>query len=554
MTIWNEEVTEKPAACAAGDGQSVFFAGRRYPIGVPVVLWNEPVRRYAMSNLTKPGAWRKDGAALAPCFNFYIHRDVAWDPFAFDETKRPYVGRFVGAGGAGAPYACERRVRYQTTLPGGERRWVFDTVFDETAPTYERTVADIRRKVTQLVIHHDGAWNSRACYQTLLTRPNKATPPKPLNLSVQFMLDHDGTVYQAADMAHCCAHIGPHNGIAIGVEINHPCITNGCEIVRGGVPEKLPPRFQGALYGGDKASQALALELRAWLEARAIAPVAVGDGRLYYPVTVSRPVNDGSKRRVTARGFVFGRIQSGKGTYEGILMDYTPEQHQAIRALCRGVIAATGIRPAIAGLPGDPYAFNFQHEAEETGTANAAKKHHGIVGHVHLTGSTKFDPNCAFRWRDLAADLTGAAVAPAPVPAPAPGVTTARHASVTARVFSALTSKGLADLSASLRATATPVGPDATGGDPAARDDAAAQARAMVETVQTLLLLLHATGYLTREPAAVTGTLDASTLDALEEFARLRKFPYKGLLTGALREELFDAARERELVTAEPAS
>lgn len=66
---------------------------------------------------------------------------------------------------------------------------------------------------TLFVLHWDGCKSSRSCFEVLQQR----------GLSVQFMLDADGTVYQGLDPADgTCWHAGSVNRRAWGVEICNP--------------------------------------------------------------------------------------------------------------------------------------------------------------------------------------------------------------------------------------------------------------------------------------------------------------------------------------------
>lgn len=68
-------------------------------------------------------------------------------------------------------------------------------------------------KPTLFVVHWDAAESSRSCYDILCSR----------KLSVQFMLDTDGTVYQGIDPVNgTCWHAGTVNRWAWGVEICNP--------------------------------------------------------------------------------------------------------------------------------------------------------------------------------------------------------------------------------------------------------------------------------------------------------------------------------------------
>jgi hypothetical protein len=67
--------------------------------------------------------------------------------------------------------------------------------------------------VNLFVLHWDGCTSARQCFHVLLER----------GLSVHLMLDGDGTVYQALDLAEARAwHAGDVNERSIGVEIQNP--------------------------------------------------------------------------------------------------------------------------------------------------------------------------------------------------------------------------------------------------------------------------------------------------------------------------------------------
>ena len=71
----------------------------------------------------------------------------------------------------------------------------------------------LRQAVRMLMLHWDGCLTSRQCYHVLLER----------ELSVQFLLDADGMLYQCADLLAWCYHGGPSvNQWSVGVEICNP--------------------------------------------------------------------------------------------------------------------------------------------------------------------------------------------------------------------------------------------------------------------------------------------------------------------------------------------
>jgi N-acetyl-anhydromuramyl-L-alanine amidase AmpD len=71
-----------------------------------------------------------------------------------------------------------------------------------------------KRDVNLFVLHHDDALSSKSCYDILKRR----------NLSVQFSIDNDGTIYQFTDLNLNAQHAGSVNSTSVGVEIS--CAVN----------------------------------------------------------------------------------------------------------------------------------------------------------------------------------------------------------------------------------------------------------------------------------------------------------------------------------------
>lgn len=70
----------------------------------------------------------------------------------------------------------------------------------------------LRKVVRTVVLHHDGSWSSRDCFRTLLTR----------GLSTHFMVDADGHLYQATDVADEAIHATGVNAASVGIDLNNP--------------------------------------------------------------------------------------------------------------------------------------------------------------------------------------------------------------------------------------------------------------------------------------------------------------------------------------------
>lgn len=68
-----------------------------------------------------------------------------------------------------------------------------------------------KRDVKTLILHHDAALSSKSCFAILEKR----------GLSIHFMVDTDGTIYQALDCNFVAQHASECNSFSIGVEINN---------------------------------------------------------------------------------------------------------------------------------------------------------------------------------------------------------------------------------------------------------------------------------------------------------------------------------------------
>ena len=87
-------------------------------------------------------------------------------------------------------------------------------------PSWRRRKEPSGKGVNLLVLHWDGCHSSRQCFHTLLER----------QLSVHLLLDGDGTVYQALDLAQAAAwHAKGFNERSIGIEIQNPVFAMGSE-------------------------------------------------------------------------------------------------------------------------------------------------------------------------------------------------------------------------------------------------------------------------------------------------------------------------------------
>ncbi|HGY92359.1 MAG TPA: N-acetylmuramoyl-L-alanine amidase [Planctomycetes bacterium] len=153
--------SQPPVPAAGPDGGEepgvVYIAGEARPIAIPVVTFRD--RRG---------------------FDAYLER------CAFDDGLLP---------GRPAP-GCETPRRYRPR-PSQSDGW---------------DPKRLREEVNQFVIHYDVCVTSHRCFEVLQDLRG---------LSVHFMLDVDGTLYQSLDLAERARHAGVANDHSVGIEIAH---------------------------------------------------------------------------------------------------------------------------------------------------------------------------------------------------------------------------------------------------------------------------------------------------------------------------------------------
>ena len=210
-------------------------------------------------------------------------------------------------------------------------------------------LAVLQRSVDQFVLHYDGSGLSRMCFAVLQQR----------ELSVHFMLDVDGTVYQTLDLRERALHATVANDRSIGVEIANI----------------------GAYPPGETKM------LTEWYQRDATGRTSL---KLPYKTGVS-PTRIANFHGAPARpGLVKGVIQ-GKELQQ---YDLTPEQYAALTrltaALCR-------VFPRIkCDYPHDSAGRPWPRKLPDAVLEN----YHGVLGHYHIQ-ENKVDPGPALDWDKL---------------------------------------------------------------------------------------------------------------------------------------------------------
>jgi N-acetyl-anhydromuramyl-L-alanine amidase AmpD len=201
--------------------------------------------------------------------------------------------------------------------------------------------------VDQFVLHFDVAGTSRTCFKILQdTR----------DLSVHFMLDQDGTIYQTLDLKERARHATIANNRSIGIEI--------------------------ANIGAYSSNQAG--PLLEWYKKEADGRTRLAIPGRYGPAPERTPNFTGRPaRREAVRGEVQGR--------EWSQYDFTPPQY---RALAKLTAALCTVFPRITcDYPRDDAGKLITRKLPEA----RFQDYHGVLGHYHVQ-SNKEDPGPALQW------------------------------------------------------------------------------------------------------------------------------------------------------------
>ncbi|MAX26037.1 MAG: negative regulator of beta-lactamase [Phycisphaeraceae bacterium] len=209
-------------------------------------------------------------------------------------------------------------------------------------------LALLQKTVDQFVIHYDVCGTSRQCFNILHDHRG---------LSVHFMLDLDGTIYQTLDLKERAWHAGVANDRSIGIEIANI----GAYASANAKPLK-------QWYTTDKHGQT-----------HIAIPKHYGDGGLRTTDFVGRPA-----RNQPISGKINGR--------DLVQYDLTPQQYDSLikltAALCR-------IFPQLkCDVPRDTTGKMIM---DRTLTQEELAQYKGLLGHHHIK-AIKSDPGPAFNW------------------------------------------------------------------------------------------------------------------------------------------------------------
>lgn len=282
-------------------GDEIMVCGRLFRIGAPVVLWTDPGGY---------DAYRVD------------KRFVPLDDAPFEKWR--------DSGNPPQRYSTRRGLSTEVAEQVRGGGW---------------SLEQLRARVDQFVIHYDVCGTSRTCFRVLHDQRF---------LSVHFMLDIDGTIYQTLDLKERAWHATTSNDRSIGIEIAHI----------GAYPDAAKgPLAQW--YAMDETGRT-----------RITIPSRLGDGGVRTPNFIGRPARE---------GLIVGTIQGTRLEQH----DFTPQQYDSLIKLAAALARIFPRMPL--DYPRDEGGRLVTHTLEPEQLA----EFRGVLGHYHIQ-KNKIDPGPSF--------------------------------------------------------------------------------------------------------------------------------------------------------------
>jgi N-acetyl-anhydromuramyl-L-alanine amidase AmpD len=346
---------DAPGARLERKGDEIVIAGQYFHTGAPVVLWTDPggydayrtERRFAPYGVadfdeTYKEQGGKPGTVTSP--NRYGIR--------FAPSTRAWAAATREASGASTQPTTEPATRYSSRGTNRSGR--------PTEGGAKLTLAELdkvrgggwplellQQKVDQFVYHYDVAASSKGCFRTL---------HDARGLSVHFMLDLDGTIYQTLDVKERAWHASESNSRSVGIEI-----CNMGAYRAGGERKTLETYYRKDDKGRTQ-----------------FVPPVYSKNSQRTPGFVARP-----SRNEPVSGVVQGT--------EYTMYDLTPEQYDSLIKLTAAL--CTQLPRITPDYPRDSQGNLITKVLNDSDWEN----YHGLMGHYHVQ-ENKQDPGPAFQW------------------------------------------------------------------------------------------------------------------------------------------------------------
>jgi N-acetyl-anhydromuramyl-L-alanine amidase AmpD len=344
-------------------GDEIVVAGQYFHTGAPVVLWTDPggydayrtERRFAPYEKSSYEATRREieeAKRKKEKIDFDIESPNRYNLRYTPPTSQPATRM------SATQAAAATTMPYKTTQPASQvtprARLLTGPNFILSPEKLEQVrgggweLDDLRNRVDQFVYHYDVAGTSRTCFKVLHDMRG---------LSVHFMLDVDGTIYQTLDLKERAWHATTSNTRSIGIEIANM----GAYPNRGANP-------LAEWYSKDPATGHTYLHI----------PSRFGDGGIRDKSVVLKPIRD---------DIVTGQVQ-GKTYHQ---YDLTPQQYDSLIKLTATLCT---VFPKInCDYPKDKDGHLIPQKLDDQDLAT----YHGLLGHYHVQ-LDKQDPGPAFQW------------------------------------------------------------------------------------------------------------------------------------------------------------
>lgn len=298
--------TNRPGAQIKRTGDEIMVAGQLFHTGAPVVLWTDPGGYDAYRVERRFAPWREAGWA-----------------------------------------ATTQSTRNELDTPNrlGLRESVLTDEEIEQLRGGGWPLEKAQEKIDQFVLHYDVCGTSKVCFDVLHDRRG---------LSVHFMLDVDGTIYQTCDLKERAWHATKANSRSVGVEIAH---MGAYRTTAGALSQWYKKEPDGTIRLNIPADR------RKWLR---------------------NPDYSGGPAR---QELIAGEIQ---GT-QYVQYDFTPEQYDSLTRL---IATLCTVLPKIqCDYPRDEQGKLIPHVLTDEQFDN----YQGVLGHYHVQAN-KQDPGPAMDW------------------------------------------------------------------------------------------------------------------------------------------------------------
>ncbi len=306
-------------------GDEIMVCGQLYHTGAPVVLWTDPGGYDAYRTERRFTPWDKASYA---------------DTIAEDHNAR------------GRVHSPNRyNLRFDPDAPGATTQSSLTPDQLEEVRGGGWPLSLLQQKVDQFVFHYDVAGTSKNCFAVLQDYRG---------LSVHFMLDLDGTIYQTLDVKERAWQATKANSRSIGIEIAnigaYPADNPRAQKTLDQWYRKGPDGQTRIVFPGGK-------KMEQWIRT---------------PDFVAHPARNDA---------VVGKIQHK----EYRMYDLTPQQYDSLIKLTATLCT---ILPRIkCDYPRDAHGKLITHVLSDQQYENF----HGLLGHYHIQPE-KEDPGPAFQW------------------------------------------------------------------------------------------------------------------------------------------------------------